>query len=343
MNRQDHTDKSSENAALVTAIALTAIWIIGIAAIFYLYPDVARQISLDQSLTALVAVGLFLPLILIWIAALLSRSMAAMQNEAKTLRKSVERIDEMLRVQIVDETETRDRWIQSQLAQITAHTKKTSLDLTALVEKISEGRLGETTAPRNTTALPKKPFILTDAAQADLPLPRDVKKPSAPITIRELIKALNFPDNAKDAEGFRVLQRAFSDRTTSKLLRSAQDVLTMLSEDGIFMDDLRVEWPEASAWRSFAKGARGSEVAALGMVRDRTALTISKTRLKSDVAFRAKVHGFLTQFDHILTEFEETAENSELVEMGKTRSAIAFMLLGRVSGAFDARYIPKDV
>ena len=108
------------------------------------------------------------------------------------------------------------------------------------------------------------------------------------------------------------------------------------------MDDLRVAQPEASAWRSFAKGARGSEVAALGMVRDRTALTLSKTRLKSDAAFREKVHGFLTQFDHILSEFEETAKDSELAEMGKTRSAIAFMLLGRVSGAFDARYIPKD-
>lgn len=341
MNRQDHTDKSGEKAALFIAIALTAIWVIGIAAIYYLYPEVARQISYDQSLTALVSVGLFLPLILIWVAALLSRSMAAMRGEMYMLRKSVERMDKMLRVQIVDETENRDRWIQSQLAQITAHTKKTNLNVAAVVEKMSEGQ-GETTAPRNTTALPKKPFILTDAAQANLPLPRDTKKPSAPITIRELIKALNFPNDAKDAEGLRVLQRAISDRTTSKLLQSAQDVLTMLSEDGIFMDDLRVQHPEASAWRSFAKGARGSEVAALGLVRDRTALTLSKTRLKSDVAFRAKVHGFLTQFDHILTEFEETAKDSELVEMGKTRSAIAFMLLGRVSGAFDARYIPKD-
>lgn len=342
MNRQDHTDKSGEKAALVVAISLTVIWAVGIAAIFYLYPDVARDISYNQSLTALVAVGLFLPLILIWIAALLSQSMAAMRNETKILRKSVERMDKMLRVQIVDETETRDLWIQSQLAQITAHTKKTNLDVADIAEKMSEGH-AETEAPRNTTALPKKPLILTDAAQPDLPLPSDTKSPTAPVTIRELIKALNFPNDARDAEGFRVLQRAISDHTTSKLLQSAQDVLTMLSEDGIFMDDLRVERPEASAWRSFAKGARGSEVAALGMVRDRTALTLSKTRLKNDTAFRTKAHRFLTQFDHILTEFEETAKDSELVEMGKTRSAIAFMLLGRVSGAFDARYIPKNL
>ena len=116
----------------------------------------------------------------------------------------------------------------------------------------------------------------------------------------------------------------------------------MLSEDGIYMDDLRVNRPEASTWRNFANGARGNEVAALGMVRDRTALMLSQTRLKNDTAFREKVHIFLTQFDNILAEFAETAKDSELAEMGKTRSATAFMLLGRVSGAFDARYIPKE-
>ena len=79
------------------------------------------------------------------------------------------------------------------------------------------------------------------------------------------------------------------------------------------------------------------DVAALGMVRDRTALTLSRTRLKNDTAFREKALRFLTQFDNIISEFEITAEDGELTEMGKTRSATAFMLLGRVSGAFDAR------
>jgi len=340
MSRQDQTAKNNEKAALIFAISLTVIWIAGISIIFFLYPEVARQISHDQSLTALVAVGLFLPLILIWIAALLSRSLSAIRGETIALQKKIERMDEMLKVQIVEETETRDRWIQSQLAQITAHTKKTSLHVTTLAETVTEG-LGQTSIPRDTTALPKKTLILTDEAQADLPLKNDNNTSNTPVTIRELIKALNFPDNAKDTEGFRVLQRALSDPTTSRLVRSAQEVLTMLSEDGIYMDDLRIDRPEASAWRSFAKGARGKEIAALGMVRDRTALTLSKTRLKNDAAFRETAHGFLTRFDIVLAEFEKTAKDGELIEMGRTRSAIAFMLLGRVSGAFDARYIPK--
>jgi len=46
--------------------------------------------------------------------------------------------------------------------------------------------------------------VIADEAQADLPLPTDLKSTDAPITIRELIKALNFPDNAQDTEGFHV-------------------------------------------------------------------------------------------------------------------------------------------
>jgi hypothetical protein len=336
MNMHSKSEKSTEKAALFIAIALTVIWIVGIAAIFIIYPDVAREISYDQNLTALVAVGLFLPLALIWMAALLARSLSAMRHEATDLRKSVERMRQTLDVRVGEDIETRDKWIQSQLAEISALTKQTDTRVSVLTQKTLEDR-GKTPPLRNTVALFKNLTVLADEAQADLPLPNDDKISNAPITIRELIKALNFPDDANDTEGFRVLRRAFNDHTTSKLLRSAQDVLTMLSEDGIFTDDLRVEKPAASAWRSFAKGARGKDVAALGMVRDRTALSLSNTRLKNDVAFRETVHIFLTQFDAILSEFEETAEDNELTEMGKTRSAIAFMLLGRVSGAFNER------
>jgi hypothetical protein len=336
MNIQSKSEKNTEKAALFVAVALTVIWVLGIAAIFIIYPDVAREISYDQNLTTLVAVGLFLPLALIWMAALLARSLSTMRNEATDLRKSVERMRQTLDERVGEETETRDKWIQAQLAQISTLTQQTDNRVSELALKTLEDR-GQVPEPRNTTALSKRIMVLADDAQADLPLPSEDKMSDIPITIRELIKALNFPDDANDTEGFRVLRRAFNDRTTSKLLQSAQAVLTMLSEDGIFTDDLRVENPAASAWRSFAKGERGKDVAALGMVRDRTALSLSNTRLKNDVAFRETVHVFLTQFDAILSEFEETAEDNELVEMGKTRSAIAFMLLGRISGAFNER------
>ena len=156
-----------------------------------------------------------------------------------------------------------------------------------------------------------------------------------PISIAEFIKALNFPDNAEDREGFRVLRRAFEERQLGKLLRASQDVLTLLSQDGIYMDDLNPDKPLPAVWRKFAKGERGLAVAALGGIRDRSALTLAKTRLKNDPIFRDATHHFLRQFDLILVEFEQSAEDGELLEMSETRTARAFMLLGRVAGSFD--------
>ncbi len=330
------SDTNGEKAAVYIALALTIIWGLGGLVMYFAYPDVIHELSRDQSLTALILVGLLLPIILLWMAALIAKSLLTMRRETNDMRTSVEKMRKTLQIQVAEESETRDRWIQSQLAQITAMTKQTDHRLAILTEKTLSER-AETPAPRDTTALSKKIAEAVDENQADLPLPGDKKLSNAPVTIRELIKALNFPDNEHDAEGFQALRRAKSDHTTSKLITEAQSVLTMLSQDGIYVDDLRVEKPDASAWRSFAKGIRGKDVAALGMVRDRTALTLTNTRLKSDIQFRESVHTFLTQFDTVLREFEKTAENTELTEMGKTRSALAFMLLGRISGAFNAR------
>ncbi|KAB7614768.1 hypothetical protein F9L33_09110 [Amylibacter sp. SFDW26] len=330
------SDTNGEKAAVYIALALTVIWALGGLVMYLAYPNVIHELSRDQSLTALVLVGLLLPIILLWMAALIAKSLLTMRRETNDMRTSVEKMRKTLQIQVAEESETRDRWIQSQLAQITAMTKQTDHRLSILTEKTLAER-DEIPAPRNTSALSQKIAEVVDENQANLPLPNDKKTSNAPITIRELIKALNFPDNEHDVDGFQALRRAKGDHTTSKLISEAQNVLTMLSQDGIYVDDLRVEKPAASAWRSFAKGIRGKDVAALGMVRDRTALTLANTRLKHDIEFRETVHTFLTQFDAVLREFEKTAENTELTEMGKTRSALAFMLLGRVSGAFNAR------
>ena len=54
-----------------------------------------------------------------------------------------------------------------------------------------------------------------------------------------------------------------------------------------------------------------------------------------DTIFRDSVHHFLRNFDHALCEFEKTASDQDLALMTDTRTARAFMLLGRVTGTFD--------
>lgn len=57
--------------------------------------------------------------------------------------------------------------------------------------------------------------------------------------------------------------------------------------------------------------------------------------MKQDTIFRDAAHHFLRRFDKMFTQFAETASDSEISELSETRTARAFMLLGRVAGTFD--------
>jgi len=101
------------------------------------------------------------------------------------------------------------------------------------------------------------------------------------------------------------------------------------------MDDLRPDRARPEIWRQFASGARGRAVAALGGVRDRSSLALTAGRMKQDPIFRDAAHHFLRRFDTAISAFAETASDAELSALGDTRTARAFMLLGRVAGTFD--------
>ena len=85
----------------------------------------------------------------------------------------------------------------------------------------------------------------------------------------------------------------------------------------------------------FAEGKRGREIASLGGVRDRSSLALAAGRMKQDPIFRDAVHHFLRRFDQSFVDFEKTANDADIAALGDTRTARAFMLLGRVAGIFD--------
>ncbi len=119
------------------------------------------------------------------------------------------------------------------------------------------------------------------------------------------------------------------------MVQAAQDILTLLSQDGIYMDDLRPDRARPEIWRRFANGERGRAMAALGGVRDRSSLTLTSGRMREDTIFRDAAHHFLRRFDKTLIGFEPEATDEEIAALSETRTARAFMLLGRVTGAFD--------
>lgn len=155
-----------------------------------------------------------------------------------------------------------------------------------------------------------------------------------PLPPAEIVRALNFPEDENDTDGFRSLRRALADHEVARMIRAAQDVLTLLSQDGIYTDDLTPDRARPEIWRSFAAGQRGREIASLGGIRDRESLATVSARLKRDPVFRDAAHHFLRQFDRSFTAFADSATDADIVRFANTRTARAFMLLGRATGIF---------
>ena len=159
--------------------------------------------------------------------------------------------------------------------------------------------------------------------------------PAPALATDDYIRALDFPETADDTEGFRALRLALRDPQAAPLVRAGQDVLTLLSEDGIYMEDLTGDYARPQLWRSFAEGARGGAVSGLGGISDRDILARVQERMRSDAVFRDVAHHFLRQFERGLAGFARQAGDDDLARIGETRSARAFALLGQVTAIFD--------
>ncbi|MDM7458621.1 MAG: hypothetical protein P3W94_004560, partial [Paracoccus sp. (in: a-proteobacteria)] len=190
-------------------------------------------------------------------------------------------------------------------------------------ETAPAARAGANTAPRPRAAL--------DQRQAALRLEdQDI----APVDSITLIRALNFPDGPEDHEAIEALRLALQDPDNSRVLRAAQDVVTLLAGRDIYMDMLPPRPTSAETWRRFAEGQRGSAVAALGGIDDPDSLAVVAEMMRQDEIFRDTAHHFLRHFDSLLSRVIPHLDDMQIAVMADSRSARAFMLLGRVAGSF---------
>lgn len=309
------------------ALALTIVWLGLVGAFFGLMKPVDGG---DASASIMTIIGVFLPIAMIWVAAILARVAREMRVEAIELRHSVEA---MRQAWVSQQSNRSMPMMEKKLDEIAQTTRQTETAIATFTSRrdaqatvASADKKAAFAAPRPANPAEDQPALALGTPAEDM---------RSPVLVGEFIRALNFPDNGEDKEGFRALRRALEDRSMSKLVRAAQDVLTLLSQDGIYMDDLKPDRARPEIWRKFAKGERGREVAALGGVRDRSSLALSAGRMRQDTIFRDAAHHFLRQFDKTFVEFEVNASDQEVAELAETRTARAFMLLGRVTGTFD--------
>jgi hypothetical protein len=315
------------NMTEAVAAVLCIVWILAVAAYLFLSPGEGGTLGLVM--TALVV---FLPIALIWVAVTTSRSVRALREEAGRLQAAVDAMRNAYVAQSQSASVGMKPSVERKLDEIVAAQRLTESTLSSMASRRDGAPLGRAPDRKAALALPRAASPDDEPALA-LGTPAEDMRP--PLTIADFIRAMNFPETAEDKAGFRALRLALEDRDTSKLIRAAQDVLTLLSQDGIYMDDLKPDRARPEIWRKFAQGERGRAIAALGGVRDRSSLALTAARMREDPVFRDAAHHFLRQFDRIFQEFEKNASDQDVTELSETRTARAFMLFGRVAGIFD--------
>ena len=315
---------------------LAAIWVISVLSFVFAQPDDA-QMAPSALLTLVV---IFLPVTLIFGVMITLRSVRALREEAARLQASVDAMRKAFLTGQSNIDPAMQPAVARKLDEIAEQTLQTQTALASMAAKVGQGtsapvRGAPPSGARNVGGAITAPQPITSPEEPSLALGPVMDPAGAPLSVEDFIRAMNFPDGPDDHQGFAAMRAALGNRDIAKLIRAAQDVLTLLSQDGIFMDDLKHDPAAPEPWRAFAKGERGRSVAALGGVRDRSALALSVGRLRNDPVFRDAAHHFLRAFDRCLTEFEPNADDADLFALGGTRSARAFMLLGRVLGTFD--------
>jgi hypothetical protein len=308
--------------------AMSLVWLGAVGAYVWTAPEGAGTLGLV--LTLLVV---FLPLALIWASVVTLRSVRALRAEAQRLQATVEAMRAAyVQSQQVAQAVAKPS-VEKKLDELAASARHTETVLASFTSRRDQ-TLTHASADRKAALVAPRPAP-PEQEQPGLALGTPAEDMRPPLSVADFIKALQFPESPDDKDGFRALRLALEDRTTAKLIRAAQDVLTLLAQEGIYMDDLKPDRARSELWRRFASGERGRAIAALGGIRDRSSLALTTGRMREDTVFRDAGHHFLRCFDKTFAAFEPNATDEELAELADTRTARAFMLFGRVTGTFD--------
>lgn len=306
------------DAITVVGLAVSTVWLLLVVLFWLLAPSggdggggVSRLVG---------AVGVVMPLALIWLAVRMARALALLRAEAEDLRARVTQLREFAATRGAPPASAEGR--RPAAADLRADAGHPAPAVPA------QNQPPAPAAPRATAAPRARPDDLRQSAMRfDAP-------ESIPIPPEVLILALNFPDGPDDHEAIAALRMALKDHETSRVLRAAQDVVTLLAAQSVYMDDLPPDPTSPAVWRRLAEGGRGSTVAAIGGIHDDLALEIASALLRGDEIFRDAAHHFLRHFDSMLTRLVPQLDDAQISVLADSRSARAFMLLGRVAGIF---------
>ena len=311
----------------IVAIVLCTVWLLGLASVFFLDSTTpADRLNNIQLQSATLAI--FIPIAVIWIIMSTIRTNRLIHAESQRFRDAIASINKINITQQQEYGSEVNAFMLKKLDEISnvIHKIETQRDISHDFQ-FSEQR-------QQNTSVEETSAVFEDD-QPTLALGTIAENSKPVLHNSDFIQALNFPENTEDKNGFASLRKAMQNRETAQLIQAAKDILTLLSQDGIYMDDLRPDNVRPEVWRQFASGSRGRSISSLGGVRDNTSLAVVAGRMKQDAIFRDAAHHFLRQFDRAISTFTITATDVDLSTLSNTRTVRAFMLLGRVAGTFD--------
>lgn len=336
-------------AAFRVAAALSAIWLfvvvayaIGFFGVFGASFHTPRPaVALEIALFLLAAMG---PVALFFYGALLARKAEDVRLAAARLTSAVD----ALRLA----TSSRSGPVADDLAEALARAARSTMaeDRAAVANAITrmDATLAETQAMvgdlagRDSKARRQSKTIAVaeveaDEAQAVMPFVAEpAGAPSTAISWDSVVRALQFPNDEADEAGFEAIRVVVEDHDLAALLQAAEDVLSLMSEDGLYMEDVRPDIAPAPVWRRYAEGERGKDISQIGGIHDEVALAIARSLLRNDPVFRDTALHFLRRFDRLAERMiAELGEDQMVLEAADSRTGRAFMIVARVMGVFD--------
>lgn len=151
-----------------------------------------------------------------------------------------------------------------------------------------------------------------------------------------LIIAMEFPNSETDRTAIEALYKVLPDPMAARLMQSAEDALTILAAEGLYMDEIRAASTSVEDWTRYIDGARGSAAAAVGAVADADVVEKTRARLSRDRVFNDTALHFLLRYDALVKRArQETGEDGYAPRMAGTRTGKAYALLARALGRFD--------
>ncbi|MEO1919481.1 MAG: hypothetical protein ABGW81_07230 [Paracoccaceae bacterium] len=318
-----------EGREIIIATVLSVVWLVLLTAYgagyFGVMGDLAESRDATFLETIFFLIVLILPISFVWLGSALIRRSLQIQDEARRLEGELHQLrsggpsDGASSVSQTRITDSRIETLQQRVTKLSNQVKQMETAITSMRQNQAE---------INTQAPASK---LKDSSV------NEAVKPEKTQTLDwfDILRALDFPRDEKDAKGFRVLRLAKRDEVTGRLLRAAEDILNLLAHEGIYMDDLRPNISSAYDLRMFADGTRGNDVAAVGGIDAPEAMERIKAREKHDQIFRDTSLYFLRNFDVTLKAFAESANDAQIQALADTRTGRAFMLLGRAAGMFE--------